>query len=665
MKKTKLLSVIISSALLFSTFVLGGLNNINADEVVIFNETFENNITNWMGRGAAKAEITSQISHQGNNSLYISGRTASWNGAYVENASIKAGGTYTFGVWVMYDGDSYSNSHSFSLSMQYDLNGEIAYPEIASGVVTKGKWQYIEGTVEIPSSASNIIPYVQTVYTTSPTEQDLMNFYVDDITCNQVSEQSQSTTKINYSGVYGDLNDDKKVNNADLVILSQHLIGDSNLSQNTLIYADITNDGKVDVADLALMKQYLMGDSVILGKVIVTTTEATTTTTTTPIVTTQTTTQQQPTVTAPASPMQISANELPIFQKSLTSMGNTYRVIKSMEKAKSGQQVSIAYLGGSITEGYNATASNCYSKLSFDYFAKTFGTGSNVKYVNAGLSGTPSVLGNLRAERDILYSKPDVIFIEFAVNDSKNLLHQVSFESLVRKCLSQPNEPAVILVFTRSQTGYSCQDQMQKIGQKYNLPMISVNDAITSAISGGKMTWGDYASDQYHPSVSGHLLVSRFIQYFYEQSLISSTRYSSYTIPSDTAYGMDYVNATLADSSTMNIQSLGAFKNGTSNSKFPNGFTLKNDGSTTPLKFTAKTKAIFVVFKSNSSGMGSVDVKINGSKVSTVNGVTSGGWGGPDVVLAYSQNTASEMTVEISPVNGYSSFEILGIGISQ
>ena len=33
MKKTKLLSVIISSALLFSTFVLGGLNNINADEV--------------------------------------------------------------------------------------------------------------------------------------------------------------------------------------------------------------------------------------------------------------------------------------------------------------------------------------------------------------------------------------------------------------------------------------------------------------------------------------------------------------------------------------------------------------------------------------------------------------------------------------------------------
>ena len=36
--------------------------------------------------------------------------------------------------------------------------------------------------------------------------------------------------------------------------------------------------------------------------------------------------------------------------------------------------------------------------------------------------------------------------------------------------------------------------------------MISVNDAITSAISGGKMTWGDYASDQYHPSVSGHLL---------------------------------------------------------------------------------------------------------------------------------------------------------------
>ena len=40
--------------------------------------------------------------------------------------------------------------------------------------------------------------------------------------------------------------------------------------------------------------------------------------------------------------------------------------------------------------------------------------GDNVEYVNAGLSGTASALGNLRVQRDVLAYEPDIVFIEYA-----------------------------------------------------------------------------------------------------------------------------------------------------------------------------------------------------------------------------------------------------------
>lgn len=74
-----------------------------------------------------------------------------------------------------------------------------------------------------------------------------------------------TTTTPSSTFKYGDLNSDSRVDNSDLVSLSQHLIGDKVLSGVQLSAADLTVDGEVDIADLALLKQYLMGDNVKLG----------------------------------------------------------------------------------------------------------------------------------------------------------------------------------------------------------------------------------------------------------------------------------------------------------------------------------------------------------------------------------------------------------------
>lgn len=56
--------------------------------------------------------------------------------------------------------------------------------------------------------------------------------------------------------------------------------------------------------------------------------------------------------------------------------------------------------------------------------------GDNVQYVNAGLSGTPSKLGILRLDRDVLAYEPDICFIEFAVNDGTETDYQNAYESI-------------------------------------------------------------------------------------------------------------------------------------------------------------------------------------------------------------------------------------------
>ena len=92
--------------------------------------------------------------------------------------------------------------------------------------------------------------------------------------------------------------------------------------------------------------------------------------------------------------------------------------------------------------------------------------------MNAGLAGTPSVLGNLRLERDVLSHDADIVFIEFAVNDAQDIMHKASYEDMIRTILTWENEPAVILLFTVLENGYTCQEHMSEIGSYYDQPRI-------------------------------------------------------------------------------------------------------------------------------------------------------------------------------------------------
>lgn len=370
---------------------------------------------------------------------------------------------------------------------------------------------------------------------------------------------------------------------------------------------------------------------------------------------------------APETPEEFQAA---MTKRSLYSLGNTSRLKAKLKQAQSGEKTTVAYIGGSITQGETAGAEGCYAKLSYNYISEKYGKDGNVEYVNAGLSGTPSVLGNLRLQKDVLEYSPDIVFVEFAVNDAQDNIHKESYESLVRTVLSQENEPAVILVFNVIKSGYTTQAHMKEIGEFYELPMISAADALTVEFDEGRMTWEDYSDDQSHPNKDGHKLLCGFIENLLNEAE-SSPDSGEYTVPAGYKFGYPYMDSQLItpdapESELISLTDAGAFEaveQGAAD--FPSSWKLSDKSG--PLKFKAKASSLFIIFKrNNSEAMGAFEVYINGAKTKTVNTDQKDGWGEPYAEQIIKFQTPKDMEIEIRPAGGSEdkSITILGAAVS-
>ena len=77
-----------------------------------------------------------------------------------------------------------------------------------------------------------------------------------------------------------------------------------------------------------------------------------------------------------------------MLKESLVYRGNTSKIKSVIEKADRGENITVAFLGGSITQGFNATIhENCYANKTYLWFKNRF-PNINVRYVNAGIGAT-------------------------------------------------------------------------------------------------------------------------------------------------------------------------------------------------------------------------------------------------------------------------------------
>ena len=134
------------------------------------------------------------------------------------------------------------------------------------------------------------------------------------------------------------------------------------------------------------------------------------------------------------------------YENGIANRGCLYRLKKVMDRAKAGEALNIAFLGGSITQGsLSSKPELCYAYHFYEWWKKTFPQ-ADFTYINAGIGGTTSQFGVARAEADLLSKEPDFVIIEFSVNDDSTEHFMETYEGLVRKVYTSKTKPAVLLV---------------------------------------------------------------------------------------------------------------------------------------------------------------------------------------------------------------------------
>ena len=579
---------------------------------------FETTNDSFTARGGSTVGWTSDKAYSDECSLFVSGRTATWNGASRDASSfMKAGEKYNISAAVYQES---GEPVEMKFSLQYtDSTGTTAYDAISLETAPNGEWTVLSNdSYTVPEGASDLSIYIETT-------ESLTDFYID------LVKVTGSPTVIKT----GDANGDLKVNGDDIKTLSDYLLTRSDECE---IGADMDKNEVIDAFDLVRLRKQIADPP-------------------------------ENNVSGDWDNYQedVSPERLQMYKDSLYRVGNTKRIRDKISKAQSGEQVNIAYLGGSITAGGSSgTHANCYANLSCNYFSDTFGTGGNVNYINAGMAGTSSVVGNLRVDNDVFAKNADIIFIEFAVNDQDGTRFQKSYESLVKKCLSQENGPAVVLITLCTESGGSCQSWMAKIAENYDLPLISGKDAVMNAINAGTLKWSDYGSgDNIHPGDGGHKLIADCIGYYYRQALRSENTSEEYTVTNSTVFGAEYSTARLLTVAEMQNLSKGSWSSGTNNSSYSqNGFTFSKNGND-PLSFTVEGKGIMLLFQSNSNAsMGTVNVTVNG-ETNPVSSDLPWTWGGLDGDVGYYQEQSGTLNVSINMQDPSTTFVLYGIAVIE
>lgn len=361
-----------------------------------------------------------------------------------------------------------------------------------------------------------------------------------------------------------------------------------------------------------------------------------------------------------------------MVKRSLMDLGNLERMAKFIEKLESKQEVTVAFIGGSITEGLTAGPEKCWARLTYDWLCEQY-PDTKINYVNAGMSGTPSILGNIRLKRDVLDYSPDMVFVEFAVNDGNEQTYKDSYEALVRTVLESEKQPAVALYFTVIESGHTCEAYMSEVGRAYSLPMVSLNNVLSYEFEKGRMTWQDYSDDQSHPNEWGHEMTKDLIVYMFEQAIEKTKEMENVTISelptdwvySDRFYGMEFVDDAHSSDNFRMITTGSLSGENDTIAQFPDGWSFKGQADEfEAMEFEFTGKNLMLVYKcANSKVLASAKITVDGKEAGTFATAANDGWNNPVAQLVYSGDEGTHtVKLEIAGKEGACYIEILGFG---
>ena len=220
-----------------------------------------------------------------------------------------------------------------------------------------------------------------------------------------------------------------------------------------------------------------------------------------------------------------SAGNIIDKEAGILNRGNLTRLKGFMNRAAKGERLTVGFIGGSITQGFSATdLDKCYAARIFGWLKKVF-PNTEFDYVNAGIGATDSQFGAARVQEDLLQRLPDLVFVEFSVNDHSTPHFCETYEGLVRQIYGSASAPAMVLIHNvYYDTGKSAAYYHAQVGRHYDLPCISIQNSIYPAVAAGRLPAEKITADFLHPNDLGHELVASVITNFLEKVIHDKTQ---------------------------------------------------------------------------------------------------------------------------------------------
>lgn len=217
-------------------------------------------------------------------------------------------------------------------------------------------------------------------------------------------------------------------------------------------------------------------------------------------------------------------------------------LLHTYRKLEAGKTVNVVYFGGSVTNGTGSSNGNSTSwrGLIGNYLSELY-PGQVCNY-NRAWGGTGSYFGAMRTKRDVSSVAPDLLFIEFSINDKycSNTYEQASqqYETIVRQVREEyPNCDIVTLLVTDNQEVLKAKSGVlheeaqahEDMAEKYNISTLHVGRYLSSFIASNWSSdkddendpthWGYYMTDVVHPNDRGYRLYANVVEEYLKNTL--------------------------------------------------------------------------------------------------------------------------------------------------
>lgn len=209
-----------------------------------------------------------------------------------------------------------------------------------------------------------------------------------------------------------------------------------------------------------------------------------------------------------------------ISARAVTRLGYRPSITRVLRRARNGRPITIAAIGGSITEGFIATPrSEAWFPLTVADLQARFPR-SAITAINAAVRGTGSDFGAQRLRADVLVHDPDVVIVEFSVNDwLRNATEAdaiANMQSIVRQCREWPSRPAVIFLETVQPDGNNTEEWHTRVARRYSIPVVSMRAGLWPELEAGRLVATDLWADDCHPNNRGHAYLADFLDYYFD-----------------------------------------------------------------------------------------------------------------------------------------------------